>query len=182
RWNVPEERIRLEWLGDTIAPMPDATMRVEGSGSSSEWTVIIATPAGSPIRRRVRAGVDERVAVAAHALARDSELVADDIAWKMIVRWGPPRESKPAAPMAGWVTRRIIAAGEPLAEPAVAPAWAVKSGQEVSVVVRRGAMELRVHGIAQGSASVGQKVTVRLDVRRRVAGVVTAGGEVEVQN
>ncbi len=182
RWHVPVERVRLEWLGDTIAPPADALMRVDGSGTSSEWTVVIASPNGTTVTRRVRAGVEERVAVAAHALARDTVLVAQDIAWSSVVRWGPPREPKTAAPSAGWVTRRIIAAGELLAAPAVAPATAVKAGDDVSVVVRRGALELRLHGVAQGSAMAGQKVTVRIDVRRRIEGIATANGEVEVRS
>jgi len=81
----------------------------------------------------------------------------------------------------GWVTRRLIAAGEPLRRPAVAPPVWVATGESVQVLYRVGSVEARLRGTAMGTASKDERVLVRIDTRRRVEGVVVAPGLVTFQ-
>jgi flagellar basal body P-ring formation protein FlgA len=82
--------------------------------------------------------------------------------------------------MAGWVTRRAIRAGEPLREPAVAPAPVIRAGEPVEAIWRQGGLELRVRGVALANAVAGQRVAVRLDTRRRLEGTAAGPGQVLV--
>lgn len=112
----------------------------------------------------------ETVAVAARDLARGTVLRPEDIA----------REA-PAAPGAtdsgevgeGWVVRRLVRQGEVLRSPAVAPPSAVRAGEPVQGVVRRGVVELRVWGVALNDAPVGGIVHLRTADGRRFTGTAT---------
>lgn len=81
----------------------------------------------------------------------------------------------------GWVTRRPVAAGEPLVEPAVGPPALVTAGQPVTYVVERRDIRLSIRGTAATSGSLGQRVWVRMDSARRLRGVVTAPGTVRAE-
>ena len=81
----------------------------------------------------------------------------------------------------GWVTRRVVRAGEPLRAPAVAPPALVASGETVQLLWSAPGMELRMRGRALGSAALGETVGVRLDVRRRFEGVVVGPGLVRME-
>ena len=116
-------------------------------------------------------GAQETVAVAARDLARGTVLGADDIA-----RSAAPADGTGASSGVGegWVVRRLVREGEVLREPAVAPPAAIRSGEPVQGVVRRGAVELRVWGIALNDAPVGGIVHLRTVDGRRFTG--TASG------
>ena len=111
--------------------------------------------------------------VATRPLPRGTVLAADDMA--------------PAAPNAagsapvGWTTKRMIAAGEPLRAPAVAPPDAIRSGQPVDVVYSDGAIRLRLKGTALNAAPVGARVAVRIDARRRLEGVAVGPSTVQLR-
>jgi flagellar basal body P-ring formation protein FlgA len=108
--------------------------------------------------------------VAARALTRGQTLSADDIA------------AGCASPsLVGSVTRRVIAAGEPLREPAVAPPNVIAPNDPVAVVYRDAGLEIRLKGVAANAAPLGGRVTVRVDVRRRLDGVAVAPGVVQVK-
>jgi flagella basal body P-ring formation protein FlgA len=92
--------------------------------------------------------------VAAHALGRGQTLTADDIA--------SGGACAQRAALVGSVTRRVIAAGEVLREPAVAPPNVIEANQQVSVVYRDGGIELRLTGVAANAAPAGGRVTVRI--------------------
>lgn len=81
----------------------------------------------------------------------------------------------------GWVTRRLITAGEPLRRPAVAPPAWVTAGESVQLLYRVGSVEARLRGTAMGTAAKNERVLVRIDTRRRVEGVVVAPGLVTFQ-
>jgi flagella basal body P-ring formation protein FlgA len=83
---------------------------------------------------------------------------------------------------AGWVTKRVIAEGEPLREPAVAPPALIKSGDVVQLVWTDGAIQLRLTGRAMNAATAGGRVTVRVDTERRFEGVATAPGQVRMDS
>jgi flagella basal body P-ring formation protein FlgA len=80
----------------------------------------------------------------------------------------------------GWVTRRVMRAGEVLREPAVRPPMAVAAGDAVDLVWRGQGVEVRRSGVATGPAGIGERVTVRLDGRRRLDGTVEAPGLVRL--
>lgn len=120
-------------------------------------------------------GAAAQVPLAARDLQRGVVLAAEDIA--------PVAAADPATPAerrVGWVTRRVIAAGEPLRHPAVAPPEAVRSGEPVDVVWRQGGLELRAKGTATRSATVGERISVRVGPHRRLDGVVAGPGLVRL--
>jgi flagella basal body P-ring formation protein FlgA len=118
------------------------------------------------------AGVERSVPVAAHALPRGVSVTSADYQVATITVRHALRTA--AAAESGWVTRRAVAAGEPLIEPAVGPPSLVTSGQPVTFVAGGGAIRLTIHGTAATGGSLGQMVWVRVDARRRLRGVVTA--------
>ena len=124
-----------------------------------------------------------RVQVAARPLERGAVLTADDIAMQPLDSVRGPRVPSPESrsPVVGWVTRRVIAAGEVLREPAVAPPNAIQSGDKVAVVWRDAGIEVRLNGTATNAAPLGGHVTVHVDVRRRLEGVVVAPGLVQIR-
>jgi flagellar basal body P-ring formation protein FlgA len=80
----------------------------------------------------------------------------------------------------GWVARRVIAAGEPLREPAVGRPQLVRAGEAVDVVWSGGGVTLRVRGTAMGGAVEGERVLVRLDAHRRIEGTAAGAGVVRI--
>jgi flagella basal body P-ring formation protein FlgA len=107
-----------------------------------------------------------RAPVASREIARGSVLTDRDVTFPA----GVERDST-GAPV-GWVARRVISAGEPLREPAVAPPDLVHVGDVVQAVYRDGSIEMRLIGRAMGAARAGEKVRVRIDMHRRFEGVV----------
>lgn len=141
--------------------------------------LVLALPSSSG-RAQSAAAPTTRVAVAARALARGEVLGAQDITWidTVAVR-GAARDGEVAvAP--GWITRRVIAAGEPLRAPAVAPPPVVRANELVELVVQRGGAQLTVRGRAARDAAAGERVTVRVDAARRFDGIAEAQGRVRL--
>ena len=125
-------------------------------------------PAAAPL------GIQRTVPVAARALPRGATLSPTDyLIVDAVVR---PALKTAAAAESGWVTRRPVAAGEPLVEPAVGPPALVTSGQPVSFVAERDAVRLAIRGTAASSGALGDRVWVRVDAGRRLRGIVTAPG------
>jgi flagella basal body P-ring formation protein FlgA len=124
-------------------------------------------------------GVKRRIAVAAHQIARGATLTADDIEFRdSTMRSGAPADTNEVA--RGWVTRRIINAGELLRAPAVEPPNLVTANQSVEVEWNDGNIHLSLRGIATRNAPIGSRVTVRMESGRRVDGTVVAAGRVRI--
>ena len=138
-----------------------------------------ATPARvAPVVAPVRA---ETLLVARHDLARGVTLAAADI--DTVVTDGVARTSgTPAGSrvVEGWVTRRVVRAGEPLRAPAVAAPSLIARGARVTLVWETGGLRLTREGTALGDAHRGERVTVRVDATRRFTGVATSTGVVTV--
>ena len=117
-------------------------------------------------------------ATAARDLPRGAILTPDDIVWAGDSGAVGARSDSVGE---GWITRRVIPAGEPLRAPAVAPPSWVNRGEPVHVLYRVGSAEARIRGTAMGTAVEGERVLVRIDARRRVEGVVVAPGLVHIQ-
>jgi flagella basal body P-ring formation protein FlgA len=122
-----------------------------------------------------------RVAIATHAIARGVSLSAGDIVYRdstMNSTLGMIADSSRVA--AGWVTRRVIAAGEILRAPAVEPPTAVSANQEVAVEWNDQNVRLTLRGIATRNAPVGSRVSVRMESGRRVETTVVGAGRVRI--
>jgi flagella basal body P-ring formation protein FlgA len=124
--------------------------------------------------------------IAARALARGETLTVDDIA--VAGQGGRSALCALRSALVGSVTRRMIAAGEPLREPAVAPANAIAANQQVSVIYRDAGIEVRLTGVAANAAPVGGRVTVRVAgaprsgvASRSLDGVAIGAGLVQVK-
>jgi flagella basal body P-ring formation protein FlgA len=105
-------------------------------------------------------------------LARGATLTRADFQLAAVIVRAALKSS--AAAESGWVTRRPVAAGEPLVEPAVGPPALVAAGQPVSLVVEHETIRLTIRGTAASAGSLGERIWVRLDSGRRLRGLVTA--------
>jgi len=183
RWGVDPDRVRLEW-GAVREAQPigeNAAFDLVGTGAGGSWIVAFASgePGAAPIRVRLRAGTEVDEPVAARDLERDVVLAAGDIAWTSVIRWGPPAGAAPEV-RPGWVTRRRIAAGDALREPAVGPPLAVRAGETVEAVWSRGGITLTLPVRAAGSAVVGERVAVRTESGRRIQAIAVEPGRVRI--
>lgn len=131
----------------------------------AQTTSVVAPPA-APL------GVQRTVPVAARALPRGASLSPTD--FQVVSAVVRPALRNAAAAESGWVTRRPVAAGEPLVEPAVGPPALVTSGQPVSLIAEHQSIRLTVRGTAATSGALGDRIWVRLDAGRRLRGIVTA--------
>jgi len=122
-------------------------------------------------------GVERSVPVASRVLARGVALAPSDYRITTVVVRAALRGA--VAADSGWVTRRTIAEGEPLIEPAVGPPALVTAGQAVSFVAETGTVRLSVRGTAATAGSLGDRIWVRMDSGRRLRGVVAAPGTVQ---
>lgn len=111
--------------------------------------------------------------VAARDLDRGSVLKAADIA----VDVGAENSN---LEIVGWVTRRVVSKGEPLRSPTIAPPELVRSGDAVQLVWSEGLVEIRLAGKAMNSAAGGERVLVRVDLKRRFEGVAESPGVVRL--
>jgi flagella basal body P-ring formation protein FlgA len=93
-----------------------------------------------------------------------------------------PGEEAGARDLVGWVTRRVIAEGESLRPPAIAPGGVIRSGDEVQVIWAQGGLEVRMAGRAMNAAAAGERVNVRLDGSRRLQGVALGAGRVRLDS
>jgi flagella basal body P-ring formation protein FlgA len=183
RWSVAAEQLHVEWQSaqPAQAVADDAVFRLTGTGARGMWTVALTVPdsGGREIRLRVRAGVVRPAAIAARALPRGVVLTDADVTVAPMPWWGPPVDVG-ELPGAGWVTRRSVAAGEQLSEPTVGRPTVVRAGEPVHVLWRQGGIELKLRGTAAGSASLGERVAVRIDSRRRMEGIASGPALVRI--
>lgn len=118
-----------------------------------------------------------RAAVATRALARGTVLSVDDFEFRDTTMRGVTDTSRVDA---GWVTRRMIAAGEVLRSPAVEPPMLVVANQAVEVEWRESNVRLTFRGTVTRGAALGERVTVRTDAGRRMEATVVAAGRVRL--
>jgi flagella basal body P-ring formation protein FlgA len=145
----------------------------------------IVLGAAAPVQAQAPAaaatlGVTRTVPVAARALPRGASLTPSDYRVASIHVRAALAHASPAD--SGWVTRRPVAAGEPLVEPAVGPPALVAAGQPVTYVVDHDGIRLSIRGTAATSGSLGQRVWVRVDSARRLRGIVAAPGTVRADS
>jgi flagella basal body P-ring formation protein FlgA len=147
--------------------------------STRRSRVVAFALAGVVLALAMEAGAQApRVAVAARAIARGIGYAST------AVRVPEATASIDAAAaddsLVGWTTRRLIAAGEPLKSPAVAPPVLVKANAFVDVIYQDGGITITARGRASRAASLGERLTIRLDAQRKVEAIVIAAGRVRV--
>lgn len=106
-------------------------------------------------------------AVALRLLPRGTVLQASDVG------------GDDAASVLGFETQRVVAAGELLRPPAIAPAAIVRSGESVTVRVDKDGITVTRAGIALGNARIGQPVRVRIG-QHSLSGIAAAPGVVRL--
>ncbi len=116
-----------------------------------------------------------RAAVAARPLARGTVLTADDISFRDTTAQSPADSVSP-----GWVTRRVISAGEVLRSPAVERPVLVEANSLVQVEWSDKNVRLTLRGIASHDASLGDRISVRTETGRRLQAIVVAPGRARI--
>ncbi len=106
-------------------------------------------------------------AVALRAMPRGTLLQATDVG------------GDAAASVFGYETQRVIAAGELLRAPAIAPPAAVRAGESITVRVETNGITVTREGTALGTARVGQQVRVRIG-QHSLSGIAAALGVVRL--
>jgi flagella basal body P-ring formation protein FlgA len=181
-WGTTGDRIVMV-CGEPSSEIPRDTaldIRLIGKGSDGFFSAILQ-PAGRPTVRlvslRVRAGINDTVAVATRPLRSGETLADGDVAGESRVVWGPPAGTEHERPGGGWEVRRAVAVGEVLAWPVAQPPQAIEAGESVRLFWRRGGVRIEVEGVALNSARIGETVRARVVGRRdRLTGTVTAPG------
>ena len=119
-----------------------------------------------------------RVAVATRTLPRGTVLSADDFAWRDTTLRGPSDTNTVSE---GWVTRRLIGAGEVLRMPAIERPRAVLANQPVELEWRDGNVLLTLRGVATRNGALGERVSVRTGSGRRMEATVVAPGRLRLE-
>jgi flagellar basal body P-ring formation protein FlgA len=121
-------------------------------------------------------------AVAARPLSRGASLTADDVEWKESAIDGQLLEPLPALhEVLGARTRRAVAEGEVLSAAVVARPPAVRAGDEIAIVVRSGATEVRGVARAVSSGAIGDVIRVTTPGSREIRQArITAPATVEM--
>jgi len=122
----------------------------------------------------------QRVAVATHTLARGTVLGAGDFVFRDTTLRGLTMIDTNMVGE-GWVTRRLIGAGEVLRVPAVERPRAILANQPVELEWKDGNVLLTLRGIATRDAALGERIAVRTDSGRRVEATVVAPGRLRLQ-
>jgi flagella basal body P-ring formation protein FlgA len=121
----------------------------------------------------------QRVAVATRTLARGTVLSAADFAMRdTTLRGNGPTDAHAVGE--GWVTRRLIGAGEILRVPAVERPHAVSANQPVAIEWVDKNVTLTLRGIATRDAALGERIAVRTDSGRRMEATVVAPGRLRL--
>jgi flagella basal body P-ring formation protein FlgA len=180
RVRIEALRVRTSGTDQPSAAVPDAGSRVGGP-----MRFVLTVVDGQRGRRRV-GSADARVFVeaacprATRALRRGEIVGATDV---VVATCDPGRvalDPLPAGPaLVGVVTRRAIAEGGLVTAASVSAAPAVRSGEEVTTIVRHGALEARGRAVALENGALGGRVRVLVN-RRSLRGRVVAAGAVEV--
>jgi flagella basal body P-ring formation protein FlgA len=143
--------------------------RVGGGVPSQQQAMTVETPAPK-----------QRVAVATHVIPRGTALSADDFEMRdtTLRMSGSQPDTTPV--VAGWVTRRLINAGEILRSPAVEAPAIVNANAAVLIEWSDGNVSLTVHGIAARNGALGDRIPVRSDLGKRFEATVVAPGRVRI--
>ena len=187
------ERAVVEQVGATAATV-DVTRSTVTSAPSMTATPEPGARTGKAMRfilssggRRVGTAVATVEVVAAHvvssrAIARDDEISAADVhVVDGPVKDLPLRRLPVLADIVGARPRRAVAAGEVMTAALVTVPPVVRSGDEITVTVTSGPVQVSGTGRASGSGHVGDEIRVTRPGSRQVLRArITGPGEVEI--
>ena len=135
-------------------------------------TTTVGAQASAPPGATAPLGIERTVPVASRAIPRGTTISPAD--YQIIATVVRPALRLAEAGDSGWVTRRPVAAGEPLIEPTVGPPALVTSGQAVTFVAEQAGIRLAIRGTAASAGALGDHVWVRMDSGRRLRGTIIA--------
>jgi flagella basal body P-ring formation protein FlgA len=136
------------------------------------WILLLATAVPSAQAQANTATSAPVAARAARDLGRGHVLAASDISVDAL---NPPNPQ-----LIGWITRRVIRAGEPLRAPAIAPPPLVRTGTPVTVQFVTAGVTVTREGTALMTGAFGDHVPIRLDEHRSLNGVVAGPSTVRI--
>jgi flagella basal body P-ring formation protein FlgA len=119
-----------------------------------------------------------RLAIATRTIARGSVLTAADFEYRDSVALRAADDTTPVA--AGWVTRRVISAGEVLRTPAVEPPQIVTANSPVQIEWKDQNISVSMRGTVTRNGAIGEHVTVRTEQGRRMEATVVGPGRVRI--
>ena len=159
----------------TAAPLPGSRF-----GTPARFLVTLADGRRATVIARVTA--DAGHVVASRSVARDADVTADDVEWVEGSLDGQPLDTPtPMTEILGLRARRAIARGEVVTAALVRTPDAVRAGDPVTLVIRRGPIEARGAGRAVSSGVVGETIRVqRPGSREPLRARVTEPGVVEI--
>jgi flagella basal body P-ring formation protein FlgA len=165
-WSADPAGIRLEWGAVPAAAVlgPTTPFRLMGKGTDGWYVAVFEPRLASPVAVRLRAGRVDTITVAARPLGINLVLASEDLRRDVRLAWGNPAADG-AQPGEGWVTRRPLAAGDPITAANAMPPQLVKAGDAVQLEWQRGGVMVGLGGIALGSGALGETVRVRLAER-----------------
>ena len=170
---IVADALRLPQCGKPLAVQPTANTTVEVScPDAGGWRLFV------PVKVRH----NQTVLVLTRGIATGETLSAADIstATRDAARIAGAVLADPAAAV-GRIARRPLAAGSLLSGNDLLAQRLIKRGDNVALVARTGAVEVRIAGRALGDAGHNDRVSVEnLSTRRIVQGVVDAAGDVIV--
>jgi len=169
---------------DSALRMPRCSEPLQARRSSN-GTVEVSCPLKSGWRLfvPVRIRRDQTVLVLTRGIAAGDTVSADMLARETrdATRIVGALSTDPSAAI-GQTARRALAAGSVLTAAHLRAPDAVRRGDQVTLVSRRGGIEVRMAGRALAAGGPGERISAEnLSSRRRVQGVVMGDGEVRVQ-
>jgi len=174
-----DDRLRLARCESALLAEPT------GGGSTLARSMVSVSCPG-PERWRIYVSVtvvrSEPVLILRHAVARESVLTAADVtvASRRVTGLGTAYLSTPAE-LTGRTARRTLAAGTTLTVDMLTADLIVHRGQEVTLIVQAGGIEVRAAGHALEDASAGARIHVaNASSKKIVEGVVESADTVRV--
>ncbi|WP_303639098.1 flagellar basal body P-ring formation chaperone FlgA [Stenotrophomonas tuberculopleuritidis] len=170
---VVADALRLPRCGSGLQVQPTATTTVEvNCPDAGGWRLFV------PVKVRR----NQTVLVLTRGIGTGETIAAADIstAQRDAARIAGAVLADPAAAV-GRIARRPLSAGTLLSSNDLVAQRLIKRGDNVALVSRRGAVEVRIAGRALGDAGQDERVSVEnLSSRRIVQGTVNAAGDVIV--
>jgi len=174
-----DPRLRLPKCGVTLEAFLPGGAKPLGAASVG---VRCAGPRPWTVYQRASVRIFDRVLVAGRFLAKGTVLSAADLKSERRELSALPGGYETAAEhLVGKQLRRALTAGAVVAPQSVKALPLIRQGEAVTLVIRRGGMEVSSSGVALNDAEQGQRVRVRNEASQKVVeGTATASGRVEV--
>ena len=168
--------------GGARVPGPFTATPAPGARLGQPARFVLTPASGHPFTVVADVSVIAGHAVAARPLSRGESLTPGDVEWKQSTIDGQLFEPLPSlAEVLGARTRRAVAEGEILSDAVVARPPAVRAGDEIAIVVRTGAIEVRGVARAVSSGGIGDVIRVTTPGSREIRQArITAPATVEM--